>query len=354
MDTAFEQTHRIAKLAMDTLKSMALAATPHNIELWYEHIEGRNPSLSRDIQKCLERHGEITQDQADQLYHRYVVHGDLADDMMSLMTKFESEINQLSSVIESSGAKAESRGETLQSLSSELSETAEGNPAVSAIIENVVSVVKSVREENDKLTARLADSADEISGLRESIENVQKEALTDGLTGLNNRRTFDNAIVNLLKSSKEENEELSLILSDIDFFKKFNDKWGHQTGDQVLKLVADVMNSNIKGQDVLARFGGEEFAILLPGTSTENAALLADRIRRAVETRRLKKRSTGEDLGVVTVSMGVANASATDTVESLIERADKCLYLAKDLGRNQVVTEDHESAPEDLKESGAA
>ena len=270
------------------------------------------------------------------------------------MSKFENEITQLSSVIESSGAKAESRGETLQSLSSELSDTAEANPNVAALLENVVSVVKSVREENDKLQGRLADSADEISGLRESIENVQKEALTDGLTGLNNRRTFDNAIVNLMKTAKEESQELTLILADIDFFKKFNDRWGHQTGDQVLKLVADVMNSNIKGQDVLARFGGEEFAILLPGTSVEHAELLGNRIRQAVETRRLKKRSTGEDLGVVTVSMGVAHCSDKDTVETLIERADECLYLAKDLGRNQVVTEVKKQETDKQKESGAA
>ena len=107
----------------------------------------------------------------------------------------------------------------------------------------------------------------------------------------------------------------------------------------VLRLVAEVMNANVKGQDLLARFGGEEFAILLPGTTLENACMLADRIRTAIECRRLKKRRTNEDLGVITLSMGVALCHGTDTPESLIDRADALLYDAKRAGRNRVLAE---------------
>ena len=95
-----------------------------------------------------------------------------------------------------------------------------------------------------------------------------------------------------------DDKELALILSDVDHFKKFNDTWGHTTGDQVLRLVAEVMNAKVKGQDFLARYGGEEFIIALPDTSVQNAKMLADRIRTAIQSRRLKKRRTNEDLGV--------------------------------------------------------
>ena len=104
------------------------------------------------------------------------------------------------------------------------------------------------------------------------------------------------------------------------------------------------MNANVKGQDVLARYGGEEFAIILPGTSLANAVMLANRIRSAVESRRLKKRRTDEDLGLITLSMGAAVLKWDDTIESIIERADKCLYAAKKAGRNRVVDESNENA----------
>lgn len=134
-------------------------------------------------------------------------------------------------------------------------------------------------------------------------------------------------------------------MADVDHFKQFNDRWGHQTGDHVLRLVADVMNANIKGADVLARYGGEEFAIILPGTTLSNAVMLADRIRKAVESRRLKKRRTDEDLGVVTLSMGAALLRWNDNVDSFVERADNLLYAAKNGGRNRVVDEESAEAP---------
>src|ERR1700682_3701092 len=129
------------------------------------------------------------------------------------------------------------------------------------------------------------------------------------------------------------------MLTDIDHFKKFNDSYGHLTGDQVLRLVAISAKQNVKGQHSAARYGGEEFAIVLPNTVLRSAITVADHIRRAVMTKELMKRSTGEHLGRVTISVGVATLQNTDTVQSLIERADSCLYAAKRNGRNRVISE---------------
>src|SRR6202011_5642207 len=125
----------------------------------------------------------------------------------------------------------------------------------------------------------------------------------------------------------------------VDNFKAFNDKFGHLTGDQVLRLVAMSMEHNVKGRDIAARYGGEEFAIALPQTTLASAIAVADHIRRAVMNKELMKRSSGERLGRVTISIGVALLRPTDTPQSLLERADKCLYAAKHNGRNQVVAE---------------
>jgi diguanylate cyclase len=129
------------------------------------------------------------------------------------------------------------------------------------------------------------------------------------------------------------------MLLDIDHFKRFNDTWGHQTGDQVLRLVAMTLKSNIKGKDMAARYGGEEFAAILPETDLEGAIIAADNIRKAIQAKELLKRSTNEKLGRITASLGVAMYRPGDTPGSLIERADRCLYAAKHAGRNRVLSE---------------
>ena len=129
------------------------------------------------------------------------------------------------------------------------------------------------------------------------------------------------------------------MLTDIDHFKTFNDNFGHLTGDQVLRLVAMSVKHNVKGKDTTARYGGEEFAVILPNTNLRAAVTVAEHIRRAVMAKELMKRSTGEHLGRMTISIGVATLRKGDTGQSLIERTDTCLYAAKRHGRNRVICE---------------
>lgn len=133
----------------------------------------------------------------------------------------------------------------------------------------------------------------------------------------------------------ETNEAMSLMLTDIDHFKTFNDNFGHLTGDQVLRLVAMSVKHNVKGKDTTVR----EFAVILPNTILRAAVTVAEHIRRAVMAKELMKRSTGEHLGRMTISIGVATLRKGDTGQSLIERADTCLYAAKRHGRNRVICE---------------
>jgi diguanylate cyclase len=166
------------------------------------------------------------------------------------------------------------------------------------------------------------------------------ESLTDPLTQLSsNRKLFDAAVERAIAEANAKNEPLSLMMADIDHFKVFNDNYGHLTGDQVLRLVAMSVKQNVKGQDTAARYGGEEFAINLPNTVLRSVMVVANHICRAVMTKELMKRSTGEQLGRVTIPIGIAALRKTDTVHSLIRRADACLYAAKRHGRNRVMCE---------------
>jgi diguanylate cyclase len=128
-------------------------------------------------------------------------------------------------------------------------------------------------------------------------------------------------------------------MCDIDHFKKFNDTWGHQTGDQVLRLVATCLSENVKGRDTAARYGGEEFGVLLRGTGLEAATKVADQIRLMVENKKLVKKSTGDVLGTITISIGVAQIAAGEPIEAVVRRADACLYGAKHHGRNLVINQ---------------
>jgi len=345
MTRAVDTSHQIAGLTLRALIDHGLPATPRNYEVWFAHLEGKNPALSRDIQKCSGPDGEITQAQADGLYDLHIRRTDLSLDVMEVVSRFEAELVELANVISASGENAQGHGEQLQRLSTQLRQTADEHPNLGVVLESVLAVTKSVRQENLELEKRLAESSDEVASLRHSVEHIQQEAMTDPLTGVKNRKSFDLAIVKHMRRARELSEPLALIIGDVDHFKQFNDRWGHQTGDQVLRLVAEVMNANVKGQDLLARYGGEEFAILLPGTTLVNAEMLADRIRRAIESRRLKKRRTDEDLGLVTMSMGIAAYADGDTTEMLIERADECLYAAKRAGRNRVIRESGPDKP---------
>jgi diguanylate cyclase len=212
-------------------------------------------------------------------------------------------------------------------------------PAVRAIVESLVQATKEMEKNNQALEERLSASKQEITVLQQNLDAVRNESLTDPLTSLSNRKYFDDTLAKAIADARARGEALSLMMTDVDHFKKFNDSYGHLTGDQVLRLVAISVKQNVKGQDIAARYGGEEFAVVLPNTVLRSAITVADHIRRAVMTKELMKRSTGEHLGRVTISVGVAALQPHDSAQSLIERADNCLYAAKRSGRNRVISE---------------
>jgi diguanylate cyclase (GGDEF)-like protein len=178
----------------------------------------------------------------------------------------------------------------------------------------VAGVVQLLADRNDELLVRLAG-----------------EARTDKLTGLLNRRGFDERASLELVHAKRENGSIAVAAFDIDYFKRVNDEWGHETGDRVLAGLGAILTSHSRDIDVVARIGGEEFAILLPGATSADAGALAERIRAALAA------IDGPDLPTVRASAGVAAAVAPANVEELLQAADSALYAAKRAGRNRTV-----------------
>jgi diguanylate cyclase len=247
-------------------------------------------------------------------------------------------IEAVHEAIASAMATANAYSGTLQSASGDLGREMT-ETELRAMAQKLLGETRRMQDANASLEQKLEASREDISALQRDLDEVRRESMLDPLTKIYNRKSFDEGLLKAFNEAAENGAPLCLMLLDIDHFKRFNDTWGHQTGDQVLRLVAMTLKSNIKGKDMAARYGGEEFAAVLPETDLEGAVIVADNIRKAVQAKELLKRSTNEKLGRITASFGVAMYKPGDTPSTLIERADRCLYAAKHAGRNRVISE---------------
>jgi diguanylate cyclase len=333
-----ERTMAFAEIALGQMKALRQPATPRNYEIWYAYATGYNPSLNQQVNATLKAKGTISEADLDQLYENYLSPSRLTERIDKVGSKVKGEIDQVMAMIDAAAGSASSYAESLVGATAQLGQSKD-REGLRAIVESLVQTTKEMERSNQQLEERLNASKQEINQLQENLEAVRSESLTDPLTQLANRKFFDVALQNAITDAVAKNEPLSLMLTDIDHFKTFNDTYGHLTGDQVLRLVAMSVKQNVKGQDTAARYGGEEFVIILPNTILRAAITVADHIRCAVMNKELMKRSTGERLGRVTISIGVAALRKGDSGQSLIERADSCLYAAKRNGRNRVMSE---------------
>jgi diguanylate cyclase len=338
-----ERTLAFAKVALGQIRALRQAASPRNYEVWYSYATGYNPQLNQTINVLLERNGQVTEADLEQIYTAHFSPTRQMQQLDQVGSQVKDEIDQVMAMIEAAAGSATSYTESLAGVTQQLGD-AKDREGIRTIVESLVQTAKEMERSNQALEERLNASKQEIHQLQENLETVRHESLTDPLTTLANRKFFDQALDKAMADALTRREPLSLMMTDIDHFKNFNDSFGHQTGDQVLRLVAMSVKNNVKGQDTAARYGGEEFAVVLPNTVLRSATTVADHIRRAVMTKQLMKRSTHEQLGRITISIGVATLRDGDTPQSLIGRADACLYVAKRAGRNCVIGEDHPDA----------
>ena len=208
----------------------------------------------------------------------------------------------------------------------------------SALAHEVAQMREIVNIKKDQDRRQVQHLASQVECLREELEKSKAKSMTDGLTGVYNRQAFNDTIVEVIERSRVMHSTFSLLMLDLDDFKKINDTYGHLVGDQVLVALCQKCRNAIRGDDFMARYGGEEFAIILTGASLRNALKKARSICTAVSTSRYATCSDeNDDYLCMTVSIGVTEYRKDDTADSVISRADKALYKAKKSGKNRAV-----------------
>lgn len=329
----------VAEKAIAAIRLHGSPAYPRSYEVWYAHLSGALPNLSVFLLQELATGAAIDAAMIDRLYERFIRTDRLAQVADQASAQMLDEIASLSGAIGEALDASERYHDAISVASQEGPASAE-RAQLREWVETLVVATRSEVSRKAKLEAQLRDTAREIRNLKESLEATRIEAQTDPLTSLPNRRYFHEMLQQHLDRAESDGAPLTLIMADIDYFKRFNDEHGHLTGDQVLRLVARTMNDKLADEAVITRYGGEEFAIILPDVPLNEARHRAEAVRQTVLTRELVKRSTNEKLGRITLSLGVAAYKLGDTSISLVERADQALLTAKRNGRNRTVTQD--------------
>ncbi|MBN8520535.1 MAG: diguanylate cyclase [Alphaproteobacteria bacterium] len=317
------------------MKHEGIPPAPTNFEVWYVYFANVNQDLKTELNAIRAANGKITAQDCLMLHQKYLSENRHQDLYQKAGDQIHSALQDVSGLMNNVREATTEYSGTLESVTQKIS-TVKSPEDIKKVMESVAKDTAKMLEQNKKLEDQLSKSSRAMDELKHDLERVRREAMTDGLTGLSNRKSFDDQIKSLADSCIQEGKTFTLLMVDIDHFKSFNDNFGHQVGDQVLRLVARTLTDGVKGKDFAARYGGEEFAILLPDTNLNGGVIVGDNLRKTLATKEIVNRASGEHLGKITMSVGAAQFYPGEDTESLIERADAALYTAKHNGRNQV------------------
>jgi diguanylate cyclase len=307
---------------------------PTAYAVWYEHTVGMNPRLSANLNSRLRKSPRIDEAAIGELYADFILSRQVGNSKQ-LRKSLEELARRLTTAATASSGSTEQYARALQNGQAELGAVRDAED-LQGVLGRLLTSTQDARTSVAFLQSELQASQQQLSDMRERIEQLESEATKDPLTGLLNRRGFDQAVSRLRSDDSTVLVRSAVLVLDLDLFKRINDTYGHQFGDQVLCVLAKVLNSVIKGRDLAARFGGEEFAVLLPETSQADAVAVAERFREMLGQTKVRRTDRNEVVDQIAVSIGVAVPVDDEPLMRSIERADRALYRAKQDGRNCV------------------
>jgi diguanylate cyclase len=332
-----KKAYEYLRLALPLMSEHDVPATPRNYAIWYKYVSGEDNELRNAINSILNKKEPFSEETNESLYRHFCDEKDenflknLRDDLQQILAAILREVTELTGQTE--------RYESFISGSARMLSDNPSPEDVKGIVRTIINETKTLGIYGKTVHSKLVETTDVLETLKKEFEQVKTEAMVDFLTGIPNRKAFDQTLMDLIGEASSDKKDLSMLLIDIDHFKRFNDQFGHLIGDYVLKFVVKKIKEMVKGRDFLARFGGEEFAVILPQTPLAGAKTVAESIRSYFAQTKLKEIATLKSLGKVSVSIGVAFFRPGETQETFIARCDRALYAAKNAGRNQVAAE---------------
>jgi diguanylate cyclase len=312
----------------------AINPTPSNYEFWYRYVTGADRDIV-DAVDAVRRTVGFVDARAMKNIHLEIYGGAGKDGLGRLIAAAESQLDRVTGITDRAGGDARDYRGRLGEGQALLADGM-GPEQQKALIADMLAATNAMVEKAAELENELISSGREIDALKADLEIARRESRTDALTGLANRK----ACADYLEAHVDRaggTQSVSLIYLDIDHFKSFNDTHGHRLGDEVLRLVGQCLEKTFHGLGLVARWGGEEFLVVMPRLPAGEAVAIAERFRIFISSRTVRATQSQTDVGRITLSLGVAIRNPGETALALIDRADRALYRAKDRGRNQVV-----------------
>ena len=328
------QVPDIAAQVSYAMRQMGVAPIPRNYELFYEAYIGSNPKLTKDLAALGSR---ATQEELDAIGAQYFAqhqgqavqgaHGRIVNelqDLLSLLKDEQSALENYNRLLEETHSRITSKSATSVDLL---------RNAIGVLSEATGSTMAQGKVTVEGVEAKSREMED----IRRELDEYKRIANTDSLTRLYNRRAFDDRL-SAIYNNQRGRSSTALVICDIDHFKRINDTFGHPVGDKILATVANVIKTNVRKDVFVARTGGEEFAIILDLTTPDEAYMIAERVRKALETTPFKNSRTGVNYGPVTMSLGICTADQAEEPQDLYLKTDIALYCSKAAGRNRTMS----------------
>ena len=330
----FDYAATVSNRAIEHMSQQRVPASPDNYSVWFAYALGTSPALRKTVDILLRNRRQFDTTTNRELFLKFIS-PDSALAIVDFPAQLADVIGDAKRFLNTAIADNATQIKALGTVSAQCD--TEGDPKI--IVEKLMAELARATLRANFLEKSFSETSDRLEKVRSSLEEAEIRSNTDALTGLANRRAMEEFVRNSQIESMETGQQLSVFMIDIDHFKKFNDTYGHQFGDQVIRLVASVLKDGLRASDMAARYGGEELIAILPGADLDVSRQVAERIRCRIAKARLTKRSSGAEIGTVTVSIGVAQFAFGESADAMIERCDRSLYQAKREGRNRTVTE---------------
>jgi diguanylate cyclase len=332
-----DEARQLAQSALAAMGKAGVPPNPANFRVWYEYHCKRNAALTRVMDDLVKRGATFDEATCVDLFERFF--GAARNELVvnEVSRSMQLNLTEIHGMASDAGGGAARYNAVLRQVHDELKV---GGDVAESAIERASTETAEMVKLSQQVGARLAESIEEISRLRRDLEAVRRESMTDPVTGLPNRNYFDLALVDAVRQVTARREDLSLMVIEIDDFKGFAESRGAGTGDQMLALVGRVLKENLKDDDIATRYGPREFAVLLPKTKLSNALTIGHVLREALKRKKLVKKTTGEEIGRITVSIGISGHTPGEPQVEIVRRGELALAAAKSDGGNRMVSQD--------------